>query len=410
MRTIRRTLVGLLAALVVVVGLVSQAGAYLLGFTSPDEGAGLAAEAATAEGLSHAAPGPHAVGVRRFEEAPATTTAWYPAVHNAEEGAPTTYSYGLTVASGGTSTAVASYEGVGRPTAAPAVARGPFPLVVLSSGFAITPGSYAWLAEHLASHGFVVVVAPEHEETLDPRNLWRSTIDRPALVAQTRAWVEAAAGPGGELAGLVDPDTVAVLGHSYGGYTALAAGGARIDANAFAEGCDAADADDPIGFLCDALLPHLDQIEGGEAKPPEPVDAVVSLAGDAAMFGERGLAHITAPTMVIGGTADDDSPYEWTTSMAYDHVSSERKVEVALEGAEHFVFAGECDSRRRLLTLIDGGFCSDPTWERARAHAVIVHHVTAFLLAELGGDPMAGDELAPGQPRLYRVTRRALGY
>lgn len=143
-------------------------------------------------------------------------TAWYPAVADPDDGRSMTYSYALAVLGAGSTTALATYVGTGRLGAAPDLARGSYPLVVLSPGFAMTPGTYAWLAEHLASHGFVVV-APEHPETLDPRNLWRSTIDRPALVDRTRAWVEAAARPSGELGRMVDNGTVAVLGHSYGG-------------------------------------------------------------------------------------------------------------------------------------------------------------------------------------------------
>jgi predicted dienelactone hydrolase len=44
------------------------------------------------------------------------------------------------------------------------------------------------------------------------------------------------------------------VGHSYGGYTALAAAGARIDTGAFNGACETAHAtDDPLVFLCDAL-------------------------------------------------------------------------------------------------------------------------------------------------------------
>ena len=416
-RAAARMLVGAFLALVVVVGLVAQAGSYLLGFTTPGAGG----ETVAAAGLGHAQPGPHPVGVRRVDpdsasdstvsRAPAPMTAWYPAVADPDDGTPMTYSYALAVLGAGSTTALATYAGTGRLGAAPDLARGPYPLVVLSSGFAMTPGTYAWLAEHLASHGFVVV-APEHPETLDPRNLWRSTIDRPALVDRTRDWVEDAAAPSGDLAGLVDAETVAVLGHSYGGYTALTSGGARVDAEAFAAGCETAATDDPIGFLCDALLPRLDDIADvrSEAAEADPVDAVVSLAGDAAMFGERGLASITAPTLVIGGTGDDDSPYDWSTRLAYDHVASARKVEVTLDGADHFVFAGDCGSRRRLLSLVDAGFCSDPAWDRGRARDVVRHYVAAFLLAELRAERTASVELAPTQPGLAGVDHRAVGY
>jgi predicted dienelactone hydrolase len=378
----RALTVGVVAA-VVAVGLLAQAGAYLFGFATPQGATG--PERTAYDGLSHAAPGARPVGVRRLEsdDALLEMLVWYPAADSAEEGPAMTYSYGLTVLAPRASTALATYVGIARLGAAPDLATGPHPLVVLSSGFAITPGSYAWLAEHLASHG-MVVVAPRHEETLDPGTLWRSAIDRPDVIARTRSAIASAARPGGDLAGLVDPGTVGVLGHSYGGYTALAAGGARPDVDAFTSGCaDAREADDPIVFLCDALEPRLDEVVAAGSTRPEPVDAVVSLAGDAAMFGEAGLAPITAPLLVIGGTADHDSPFAWSTRLAYDGVSSTRKVEVALEGAEHFVFSGQCGSVRRIVSLVPMGFCDDPAWDRERARAVIKHYVTGFLLSEL---------------------------
>ena len=286
------------------------------------------------------------------DNAPHRMTVWYPATDSAQEEPRMTYSYALTVLGADASTALATYPGVARLGATPDPAGGPFPLVVLSSGFAITAGSYAWLAEHLASHG-MVVVAPQHRETLNPSTLWRSAIDRPDVIAETRGYVTSATRSGSDFAGLVDPGSVAVLGHSYGGYTALASGGARLDAEAFTMGCASArDTEDPIVFLCDALEPHFDEVVAGRTSQPEPVDAVVSLAGDAAMFGEAGLASITAPLLVIGGTADLDSPYDWSTRLAYDSATSTRKVEVALEGAGHFVFSGQCGSVRRIMSLV----------------------------------------------------------
>lgn len=88
------------------------------------------------------------------------------------------------------------------------------------------------------------------------------------------------------------------------------------------------------------------------------------------------------------GTGDHDSPYEWSTALAYEGAASERKVEVALDGAEHFAFSGQCDRRRRLTTLMPMGFCEDPAWRRAEARAVIKHFVSAFLITELTHTPL----------------------
>lgn len=382
-RMVRKALSLAIVVGVVILGLVAQVGAYLFGFTTPG-GTSDPERSMNAE-LSHSPAGTHSVGVRRIDsdEARADLTMWYPATGAATQEPAVRYSYSLAVLGPRVATALATYPGTGRLDAIADVDDGPYPLVVLSAGFAITPDSYAWLAEHLASHG-IVVVAPRHEETLDPSRLWRSAIERPEVIAQTRAFIEAAAAPGGSLEGLVNPEATAVLGHSYGGYTALASGGARLDADAFTAGCAAArQSSDPIMFLCDALEPRFDDVVAGSTTEPEPVDAVVSLAGDAAMFGSAGLASVTAPVLVIGGTADHDSPFAWSTRLAYDGTSSTRKVEVALEGAEHFVFSGECGSVRRIVSLVAMGFCDDPAWDRAQARAVVRHYVTAFLLSEL---------------------------
>ncbi|PJJ54283.1 chlorophyllase-like protein [Mumia flava] len=407
-RTIRTVVLAVVVAGVLLVGIAANAGAYLMDFTAPAAGR----EPAAYAGLSHARPGPYGVGLHRFrtDEAPLDLTVWYPArVGSADEPA-LTYTYGVAMLSASSPTALATYGGQARLHATPETVGGPYPLVVLSSGFAITPESYGWLAEHLASYG-LVVVAPDHREALDPRRLWEATRDRPDDVAATRAYVASAAFGDGELGGVVDPDTVAVVGHSYGGATALAAGGARVDADAFDAACTEAGGDGPLGLLCDALLPRLGDIAGGTQERPSgsPVDAVVSLAGDAAMFGRPGLAAVTAPVLTIGGTADHDSPFAWTSALAYESVGSARRTEVALEGAGHFVFTGPCARARRGLAVMPTGFCSDPAWERHQGHAVVRHYVAAFLLAELDRDVAARTALAPGRATPDGVRFRATG-
>ena len=413
LRGLRRVLVFGTATVVVIVGVLAQAGAYLFGFTTTTA---RPTESAYA-GLSYSASGEHPVGVVRIspeeDDAPARMIVWYPASATDEE-PPMTYSYSLKVLGPRTTTALATYEGTAVLDAAADRRGGPYPLVVLSSGFAITSASYAWLAEHLASYG-MVVVAPQHEETLDPRTLWRAAGARTDTVAQTRAYLESGTLSGGVLAGLVDTHTVAVLGHSYGGYTALASGGARLDTDAFATGCATAREDqDPIVFLCDALQPNFDQLIDATDRAPDddlpPVRAVVSLAGDAAMFGAPGMRSLSAPLFVMGGTADDDSPYDWSTRLAYQGAASTRKIEVALDGAEHFIFSGRCASVRRIVALVPMGFCDDPAWERARARAVIRHYVTAFLLAELRDEPDAQSALASRGTAVPQVRYRATGY
>jgi predicted dienelactone hydrolase len=303
----------------------------------------------------------------------------------------------------------------------PDMLNGPYPLVVLSPGFAIRNTSYAWLAEHLASHGFVVV-SPQHQESLDPGMLWLSTIERPQDVLTIFAYIDEQIQVGSEFDGLIDNETVAVIGHSYGGYTALAAAGAQMDTSAFEAACEMAyETDDPLVFLCDALLPRMDDMADltGLGSVPsglwpawaDPrVDAVIVMAGDAAMFGQAGLAEVTVPVMAMGGTADRDSPFMWGTQPTYEYTSSPRKVEIAYEEAEHLIFAGECETVRRILSLVSTSFCSDPAWDRIRAHDLIKHYSTVFLFAELNQDREAAATLAPDRTEFSGVTYRAEGY
>ncbi|HSO27893.1 MAG TPA: hypothetical protein VLS48_07460, partial [Anaerolineales bacterium] len=274
-------------------------------------------------------------------------------------------------------------------------------------GFALSASSYGWLAEHLASYGFVVLAA-EHDEQMNPETgLWQGAVKRPQEIQAVFAYVDAQTQPGGALAGLVDAQTVAVLGHSYGGYTALAAAGARLDTAGFATHCaDTAREEHPAAWVCDMLLPHLPEmaaLAGLDALPAAlwpgwgdaRVAAVVALAGDAFFFGEAGLAEITAPVLAIGGTADHDSPYEWSAQPTYDHVSSPRKVRIALNEAEHMIFTNPCASIRWYARPLAGEFCADTTWDRQQAHDLISHFTTAFLLAELKQDAVAANLLAP---------------
>jgi predicted dienelactone hydrolase len=410
---------GTFVAGIVIVGLVAQASAFLLAFTSPT----VERQELQTSFLAYSEAGPSPVGIRWFGpgEAPLPLTAWYPAAELPTDGSSVAYAYAINMLGPDGATAIGTFPGQAEPGAVVDLTKGPYPLVILSHGFAITASSYAWLAEHLASHG-MVVIAPHHRESLDPALLWRSTFERPADLHNVLAFVDAQVRPGGEFEDAIDSQNVAIAGHSYGGYTTLAASGARIDTGGFNEACDSAyDTDDPLMFLCDALLPRFGNLAESadlDRVPPdlwpswadERVDAAVTMAGDAAMFGEAGLSEIDVPVMAIGGTADIDSPFEWGTRLTYNHVSSTRKVEVSLEGAAHLIFAGECTAARRLLGLVSLGFCSDPTWNRTLAHDLVKHYVTAFVLAELNDDRTAAAHLAPSRQQISNVSYRAEGY
>jgi predicted dienelactone hydrolase len=173
--------------------------------------------------------------------------------------------------------------------------------------------------------------------------------------------------------------------------------------------------------LCDALASHLGEIAEAAGLDGVPeglwpawaapgVDAIVSMAGDAYLFDEDGLAEISVPVMAIGGTSDTDTPYTWGTQPTYEFASSARKAMVSLDGAGHMIFTGPCDRMRRIMKILPGGFCSDSGWDRDRAQALVRHFTTAFLLAELADDRAAAAVLAPTESNFPDLSYEAEGY
>ena len=375
-------------------------------------------------GLPYAARGPHMVGTRALAlggERSLPVTIWYPTTENGRGAEDISYPYEIKIAAPLGSITIASFSGQAIPEASYDLTRGPYPLAILSPGFALGGRSYAWLGEHLATYGFVVI-APEHQETLNPGLMWQAAIERPLDIRALLAAVDEQTRAGGAFSGLIDPEHTAVIGHSLGGYTALAAAGARIDSRGFQALCAGArQAEDPNVWLCDMLLPHviemaelagLSQVPAGlwPAWDDTDLDAVVPLAGDAFLFDQAGLAEITVPVLAMGGTSDSDSPYHWGTQPTYEFASSARKARVALQDAEHMIFTGPCETIPWYAKIAINEFCADAVWDRNQAHEMIKHFTTAFLLAELKQDGDATSALAPDAVNFPGISYEAEGY
>jgi predicted dienelactone hydrolase len=372
--------------------------------------------------LAYAAPGEHAVGSRVLTTTGAegqslTVRAWYPAVRPANETEPTetiTYTapnkFGEQITPGEQITSI----GHAIADAPPEPTDEPYPLVVFSHGFALSPIVYSTLVEHYAAHGHVVL-APEHNEGFDGSltGFWEELVDRPVDIRRTIDLAEELTASGALLAGLVDLDAVAVVGHSYGGYSALAAGGARFDFAAYRTRCDALSADDPLAFFCAPLTDEAAMATraGLDSVPSDlwpslgdpRVTAVISLAGDSYVFDQRGLAELEVPVMAMGGTVDDGTPYAWGVKPTYDHAGSANKTLVTFPGAGHFLFVDPCEQLPWVeRSVYRDAICVDAVWE-SRPLDIVQHYTTAFLLQTLGDDPEARATLTGEQPDLDDV-------
>lgn len=188
----------------------------------------------------------------------------------------------------------------------------PAPVVIISHGLGSAPKAFAYLGEHLASHGFVAVI-PQHIGSDAVRRqalllgIARSSvdrmefIDRPLDIKHTINELERLSQS--ELAGRINLQKVAVIGHSFGGYTALALGGAKFNQARIAQECNNRKITLNASYFLQCLaadLPILtEDFSDSRVKATIALNPLTSI-----VFGPEGMSQIQVPTMILGGSAD----------------------------------------------------------------------------------------------------------
>ena len=250
------------------------------------------------------------------------------------------------------------------PGAPPAAGR--FPLVVLSHGTGSSPFLHRVLAAHLARSGFVVALPRHPGNHRDDDSLAGTAqilADRPRQVS---AAVDAVSADD-VLGACVSADGVGVVGHSLGGYTALAVAGGRPTAFG-RETPDGRPAPVPV-------------------TPDDRVRAVVLLAPATPWFREPGsLADVRVPVLLFTGSEDEHTG-AWHAGLVVDGVADPATVEArVVEGAGHFSFLSPFPPELAgpPPSVDPPGFDRDAFSER------MVRDVAAFLERELRSQVRSG--------------------
>lgn len=189
-------------------------------------------------------------------------------------------------------------------------AQGPYPLIVYSHGFTSTRTSGAYLAQHLASHGYVVVAAdypltnfyapggPAVEDVVNQPADISYMIDR--LLEQNMT-------DGQPLAGMINPERIGATGISLGGMTTT-------------------------------LVTY-------HAVMRDPrIAAALSIAGPTAQFTPRFFATTDAPFLMLAGDVDALVPYPTNAAAVPEKVPDGELVTV--RNGSHTAFAGPASSLR----------------------------------------------------------------
>lgn len=102
----------------------------------------------------------------------------------------------------------------------PLTARSPFPLIVFSPGFDVSPAAYNAMVVRWASLAFVVAIphypftAPDAPGGVDEADIVQHPADLEATIGEL---LETSGRPGNLLTGMINPSRIAVAGHSDGG-------------------------------------------------------------------------------------------------------------------------------------------------------------------------------------------------
>jgi len=222
------------------------------------------------------------------------------------------------------------------------------PVAVISHGTASNRQTFAYLAKHLASHGYAVVV-PEHLETStnkfskifdglegppDPNTLLLLPKDITAVLDE----LERVAKSEPELK-FLNLQSVGVLGQSLGGYTVLASAGAQLDRSKLNNACSSTVGERPVVNFSMLLQCRLLEVppEKSLNVKDERIKAVIAINPFSShIFGETGLNKLQAPVLFVAGTDDYFVPALPEQIKPFQKLQIKDKYLVVMENGTHF--------------------------------------------------------------------------
>ncbi|MEJ6481434.1 alpha/beta hydrolase [Nostoc punctiforme UO1] len=218
------------------------------------------------------------------------------------------------------------------------------PLIVFSHGLGSVRTDLRYLAEHLASHGYVVA-ALEHpgsnEDNINsalqgktrpvkPQEFLNRPQDVSFVLDELEKLNQTTNHP---LQGKLATMNAMVVGYSFGGSTALALAGGELQLERLKQRCKKNLAILSLGEAMQCIAQELPentyQLRDTRIKQAIALNPTTSL-----IFGETGLNKVQVPTLVLAGSADKTTPALTEQIVAFDKIPSPKWL-VGIVGGTH---------------------------------------------------------------------------
>ncbi len=251
-----------------------------------------------------------------------------------------------------------------------------FPLVLMSHGFGGWNTQFSNLGEMLATHGYIVASIDHADQAIVSKSDFLLSFGN-VLLNRTQDQRQVLTRLLQDADNLkIDPDKVAMLGYSMGGYGALSTAGANYDP-----------ASKTIGQLPSSAQKILTSAAPDIAAK---IDALIVLAPwggqpDSRVWTPQSLSHITAPTLVIDGDHDDIVNFKQGVSWIFDQMKGADRHMLVFRDARHNIIGNPVPSTSKTaFPVIE--FMNEPVWRQERINMINQHFIRAFLDLHLKGD------------------------
>ena len=217
----------------------------------------------------------------------------------------------------------------------------PAPLLVFSHGFTSDRSHFRYLAEHMASQGYIVV-APEH---IGSNNQFKESFlrgelsvdvsplefySRPLDITYLLDEIENSS----EFKRLINWEQVGILGHSFGGNTSLLLSGAPINQARISQVCQQ---NRPSLNASMLLQCRASSLPPGEYNLRDPrIKAVVAVNPvTSSVLGPESMSKIAIPTMMLGGSEDIVTPFIEEQAHPFLWLKTQNKYLGVMVGGSH---------------------------------------------------------------------------